>query len=115
MFKKIINFAIKDSRLLSTNAVKVKICEQSKANAWQIHSYGDIKELQHGPIRIPKIQQPDDVLINVEAASVNPIDNLMLGNYCFTETIKSINSKLIQVVMAGLYSKSPESSKWNCP
>ncbi|EFA04391.1 reticulon-4-interacting protein 1, mitochondrial [Tribolium castaneum] len=85
MFQKIINkafnFALKEYRGVSTNAVRVKLREQNKANAWQVHSYGDISELQFGKIRIPQIRHSDEVLINVEAASLNPIDNLMLGGY----------------------------------
>lgn len=48
-----------------------------KMKSWQIHSYGD--NLQLGESRIPFISNPDDVLVQVEAASVNPIDRIMLG------------------------------------
>lgn len=48
-----------------------------KMKSWQIHSYGD--NLQLGNARIPLISNPDDVLIRVDAASVNPIDRIMLG------------------------------------
>ena len=68
------------NRRLSAIATKVKIQEQCRVNAWQVHSYGDINELQRGNIRMPQICEPNQLLINVEAASVNPIDIFMLGN-----------------------------------
>ncbi|KAK9743860.1 Alcohol dehydrogenase GroES-like domain [Popillia japonica] len=52
-----------------------------KMQAWQIHSYGDLSELQLTKARIPIIQNPKDVLIQVEAASLNPIDKMILGGY----------------------------------
>jgi NADPH:quinone reductase-like Zn-dependent oxidoreductase len=78
---KTLNLTIRGCRKLSTNKVKIKLQENSKANAWQVHSYGGIDELQYGPIRIPQIRCSDEVLINVEATSVNPIDLFMLGGY----------------------------------
>lgn len=51
-----------------------------RMRGWNIHSYGD--PLQLSTIRIPVLSNPNDVLIKVEAASVNPIDRLMLGKYC---------------------------------
>ncbi|KAF5299960.1 hypothetical protein FQA39_LY11333 [Lamprigera yunnana] len=55
--------------------------QTSKMQAWQIHSYGDLKELQLTKARIPYIEDPNDVLIKVDAASVNPIDVVMIGGY----------------------------------
>ncbi|KAL1491073.1 hypothetical protein ABEB36_011726 [Hypothenemus hampei] len=52
-----------------------------KMLAWTIHSYGDIDELQLAETRIPIIQSPDEVLVEVKAASLNPIDSFMLGGY----------------------------------
>ncbi|GJQ86437.1 hypothetical protein Trydic_g10344 [Trypoxylus dichotomus] len=49
--------------------------------AWQIHSYGDLSELQLTPARIPIIQNPNDVLVQVEAASINPVDKMIIGGY----------------------------------
>ncbi|KAJ3654470.1 hypothetical protein Zmor_013657 [Zophobas morio] len=68
-------------RRLSAIAAKVNIQEQCRVNAWQVHSYGDINELQRGNIRMPQIREPNQLLINVEAASVNPIDIFMLAGY----------------------------------
>lgn len=45
--------------------------------AWQIHSYGDPLRLSEA--RIPLITDPNDILVKVDAASVNPIDKIMLG------------------------------------
>ncbi|KAK7869782.1 hypothetical protein R5R35_008315 [Gryllus longicercus] len=50
--------------------------------AWQIHSYGDLGELRMSDcVRVPKLLSPDDILIEVFAASVNPIDIAMMGGY----------------------------------
>lgn len=49
-----------------------------KMKSWHIHSYGE--NLQLGDKRIPFISNPDDVLVRVDAASVNPIDRIMLGS-----------------------------------
>lgn len=63
-----------------------KFCQQAaklkdlrKMTAWTIHSYGDIEELQFEETRIPIIRHPQDVLVEVKAASLNPIDSFMLG------------------------------------
>lgn len=63
-----------------------KFCQQAaklkdlrKMTAWTIHSYGDIEELQFEEARIPIIHHPQDVLVEVKAASLNPIDSFMLG------------------------------------
>ena len=48
--------------------------------AWQVHSYGGTEELQLScSVRDPVISKPDDVLVNVAAASVNPIDVAMMS------------------------------------
>lgn len=50
-----------------------------KMRAWQIHSYGDLSELQLTNARIPHISSPDELLIQVDAASLNPIDKGMIS------------------------------------
>lgn len=50
-----------------------------KMFAWQIHSYGDLNELQLTKARIPPITRPTDMLVKVHAASVNPIDCYMIS------------------------------------
>jgi len=52
----------------------------SKMLAWQIHCYGGLEELQLSKTaRIPQIKGPNDVLIQVCASSINPIDLAMMG------------------------------------
>jgi len=57
-----------------------KECSTSKMLAWQVHCYGGLEELQLSKTaRIPQIKGPNDVLIQVYASSVNPIDLAMMG------------------------------------
>lgn len=51
---------------------------KKKMKSWQIHQYGSIEELQLGQTRLPIITHPDQVIIKVSAASVNPIDTAMM-------------------------------------
>ena len=52
----------------------------SKMLAWQIHCYGGLEELQLSKTaRIPQIKGPNDILIQVCASSINPIDLAMMG------------------------------------
>lgn len=49
---------------------------------WQIHKYGTREELTLvTTARTPTMRKPTDILIEVHAASVNPIDTLMLQGY----------------------------------
>ena len=49
--------------------------------AWQIHQYGGNENLMLSSlVRIPKVQDPTDILVQVHAASINPIDCEMRGN-----------------------------------
>lgn len=48
-----------------------------KMRAWSVHSYGD--NLQQNDVRIPVLSNPNEVMVKVDAASVNPIDKLILG------------------------------------
>lgn len=53
---------------------------RKKMSGWQIHEYGGIEILQCSDnIKIPIIKNPSDVLVEVHAASINPIDVLMMG------------------------------------
>ncbi|KZC06101.1 Reticulon-4-interacting protein 1, mitochondrial [Dufourea novaeangliae] len=49
--------------------------------AWQIHSYGGLEELKLSTVRIPVIARPTDILVRIEASSVNSIDIAMMGGY----------------------------------
>ncbi|KAG8281610.1 Reticulon-4-interacting protein 1, mitochondrial [Homalodisca vitripennis] len=56
--------------------------EGHKMAAWQIHSYGGLEELQLSKsVRKPSLMNPNDVLVQVSATSVNPIDIAMMGSY----------------------------------
>ncbi|XP_029155536.1 reticulon-4-interacting protein 1, mitochondrial isoform X2 [Nylanderia fulva] len=55
--------------------------KSNKMQAWQIHSYNGLEDLRLSNVRIPVIMQPTDVLVKVEAASVNPIDVAMTSGY----------------------------------
>jgi reticulon-4-interacting protein 1, mitochondrial len=52
-----------------------------KMTAWQINSYGDLDEVQSHNLNIPAIRSPTEVLCQVLASSVNPIDVAMVGGY----------------------------------
>lgn len=55
-----------------------------KMRGWQIHSYGDLDELQFSDsLRIPIIQSPSEVLIKIDSTSVNPIDVAMIRKHLF--------------------------------
>ncbi|KAL8595333.1 hypothetical protein ACOMHN_020086 [Nucella lapillus] len=54
----------------------------AKMQAWQIHQYGDNKEVTlSDKARAATIKAPNELLIKVHAASVNPIDVRMRGGY----------------------------------
>ena len=63
----------------STPRVHPRALEMS---AWQIHQYGGIEELtlSHS-VRVPALKNPWDVLVEVHAASINPIDVLLIGKH----------------------------------
>ena len=51
-------------------------------SAWQLHRYGSSSELSLcDDVKIPTIRRPDEVLVRVHAASVNPVDVAMVGLY----------------------------------
>ena len=51
-------------------------------SAWQLHDYdGGVSGMALSQtVRVPPISCPFDVLVEVKAASVNPIDVMMAGN-----------------------------------
>lgn len=59
----------------------------SKMNSWQIHSYGGLDELQLSKSRRPIIKSPNNVIIQVSASSVNPIDVAMTCKHLFCRKI----------------------------
>ncbi|XP_015603922.1 reticulon-4-interacting protein 1, mitochondrial isoform X2 [Cephus cinctus] len=68
-------------RYLARLSVKYKENPEDKMQAWQIHSYGNLDELKLSTVRMPVITKPTEVLIKVEASSVNPIDVAMMKGY----------------------------------
>ncbi|XP_061399372.1 reticulon-4-interacting protein 1 homolog, mitochondrial [Musca vetustissima] len=53
-----------------------------KMKGWQIHSYGDVDELQYSDkLKMPQIRQSDQCLVKVLSTSINPIDVAMLSGY----------------------------------
>ena len=78
-FKRVLYIASKPFSSISTMEKQAV----NKMKAWQIHSYGDLSELQLSVARMPEIQKPTDVLVRVEAASLNPIDKMIIGNLYF--------------------------------
>lgn len=56
--------------------------ENGKMSGWQIHEYGGINSLQPSDdIDIPAIRTRNEVLVEVYATSVNPLDQLMTEGY----------------------------------
>ncbi|XP_077977287.1 NAD(P)H oxidoreductase RTN4IP1, mitochondrial-like [Glandiceps talaboti] len=53
----------------------------TRMKAWQINSYGDNDVLEFKNARVPKITQPDQLVVQVHAASINPVDIAMRGGY----------------------------------
>lgn len=53
-----------------------------KMGGWQLHSYGDVDELQFSDkLKLPQIRSSNECLVRVHATSVNPIDVAMLRGY----------------------------------
>ncbi|KAM3957715.1 reticulon-4-interacting protein 1, mitochondrial [Aphomia sociella] len=49
--------------------------------AWRLHGYGALHELRLEAARVPALHAPDELLVRVHAASVNPLDVAMIGGY----------------------------------
>ena len=51
-------------------------------SAWHIFKFGGTNELTFSKTRkLPVIDHPQDILVEVHAASVNPVDTLIMGLY----------------------------------
>ena len=58
-----------------------KVPKPKAMKAWHLYSYGGPEKLQMSKsVRIPYISKPTEVLVQVHAASVNPLDADMCGN-----------------------------------
>lgn len=67
--------------LLIVGLSKNQLKKKSVMSAWRIHSFsGGVDQLKlNESTKIPTITRPNDVLIQVKAASVNPLDAQMKG------------------------------------
>jgi len=81
-------------RSLSKLSVDPKENPGDRMQAWQIHSYNGLEDLRLSNVRMPVLTNPTDVLVKIEAASVNPIDIAMSGGYgnTFLNTIRKTKS-----------------------
>ena len=74
-------------RCLSELALKQKKKYEDKMQAWQIHSYGGLEEIKLCTVRMPVITRPSDVLVKVDASSVNPFDLALTSKSIFKSII----------------------------
>ncbi|KYN08499.1 Reticulon-4-interacting protein 1, mitochondrial [Cyphomyrmex costatus] len=73
---------VRTVHLRSLSKLSANLNENSdKMQAWQIHSYNGLEDLRLSNVRMPVITNPTDVLVKIEAASVNPIDVAMTDGY----------------------------------
>ena len=57
-----------------------KLSKPSSMRAWHLYSFGGPEKLQMSQtVRVPYLTKPTDVLVQVQAASVNPLDCDMCG------------------------------------
>ncbi len=71
---------VRAQHINSTNPQEVKNLPITMA-AWQINGYNGIQSLEFTETQdIPLITKPNDVLVEVKAASINAIDVMMTGN-----------------------------------
>lgn len=64
-------------RSLTKLSADLKENPEDRMQAWQVHSYNGVNDLRLCNVKVPLITRPTDVLVKVEAASVNPIDIAM--------------------------------------
>ena len=49
--------------------------------AWQLADFQGVENIKMGDMRVPALNSPTDVLIKVDAASLNPLDVMMSNGY----------------------------------
>ena len=59
----------------------------SLQKAWFYRDYGSVEVLEYGDVEVPQITSPDQVLIKVHAASLNPLDYKRRFGYIKSPTI----------------------------
>jgi len=66
----------------ASTACSLKLAQNNKMHAWQVHSFGGIDQLSlTDSVRIPVLTGPNDILVQVSTTSINPIDIAMMGMY----------------------------------
>lgn len=74
---------------------KTENTSKLKMHGWQIHSYGDVDELQFtDKLKVPQLKQANECLVRVTSTTVNPIDVAMLSNYLKSHKLKYEKFKL---------------------
>ncbi|XP_060079949.1 reticulon-4-interacting protein 1 homolog, mitochondrial-like [Ylistrum balloti] len=69
-------------RRTASTAGEKRNLSRTAMGSWQIHDYGGPKSLTFSSTaRVPRIHSPNEVLVEIHAASVNPIDVLMTKGY----------------------------------
>ncbi|KAI5644219.1 reticulon-4-interacting protein 1, mitochondrial [Phthorimaea operculella] len=66
-----------------------------RMRAWRVHAYGaPADELRLDAARVPPLRAPDELLVKVHSASVNPLDVAMIGGYGRTvlNTLRSLEA-----------------------
>lgn len=79
----------KASRVVTTCGRQVHSSSSSRLaavpatmSAWGVHDYGTPEKLTTiDNMRVPTLQNPEDVLVKVHATSVNPIDVALIGEF----------------------------------
>lgn len=72
-------------RASSVTTVKAKTVESKVETSdgrmwsWVVHGYGLPSEMRLERMRMPRLSAPDEVLVRVHAASINPLDVAMIG------------------------------------
>lgn len=73
----------------------------TRTSAWQINSYGGIEEIQWNENVKTPILKTKDVLVEMKAVSINPIDVAMLGGYgnVVLNTLRQVESCSVEPVL----------------
>lgn len=77
MFRQACRFATTQTKILS-EPLKPRT---ELMPAWQFQSFGGLDQLKLKDVDIPQVKKPNDVLVKVQASSVNPLDVAMIGGY----------------------------------
>ena len=90
----------------------------STMSAWQLHEYGSINQLKlSGSVQTPVLCRPRDVLVHIHAASVNPVDVMMLGKWssCTCHSFYLLMALKIALTIMIYSFMSPKCWCWTAP